>query len=164
MILCGSPVNRVVSVPSCPLVPGVNPAVAKRTGLRWSLGRYVWLVWMNHRIAYCLFSGQMSWGHSAATKLGSPKIMLSKPQRAHSVRSAISMRVSCPCQQLLSFLCQGWDQGPSLPSPRRPLGLGRGVQMVPKFSHCYKSACFAHIAVLYLAGHVVEDLGRRRTG
>ena len=48
----------------CPLLsfgPWCKPCCSQEDWLALVLGSYVWLVWMNHRIAYCLFSGQMSW-------------------------------------------------------------------------------------------------------
>ena len=71
----------------CPLLsfgPWCKPCCSQENWPALVLGSYVWLVWMNHRIAYCLFSGQMSRGHLAAIKLGSPKIMLEVGRRAHS--------------------------------------------------------------------------------
>ena len=115
----------------CPLLsfgPWCKPCCSQEDWLALVLGSYVWLVWMNHIIAYCLFSGQMSWGHLAAIKLGSPKIMLEVGRRAHSGKVCHLHEGLCVHASSFfpSFARDVYSVGPSLPSPRRRLGLGRG--------------------------------------
>ena len=128
MILCGLPVSRAVCVHMCPLAPGVNPAVAKRTGLCWSLVATIWLVWMNHGRTYCASSDQMSSGCLADTELGFPKRVLEVGRKAHSGKVCHLHEGLCVHASSLSpFFAMGmYSVGPSLPSPRRLLGLGWG--------------------------------------
>ena len=121
----------------CPLLsfgPWGEPWCSQEDWLALVLGSYVRLVWMNHRIAYCLFSGQTSWRCLADIELGSPKIMLEVGRRAHSGKVCHLHEGLCvhASSSFPSFagMCILW--GPLSHHQEDCWGWAGGVQMVPQ--------------------------------
>lgn len=132
----------------CPHVssgPWCKPCRSQENWLVLVSGSYIWLVRMNHGRTYCASSDQMSSGRLADTELGFPKGVLEVGRKAHSGKVCHLHEGLCVhASSLFPFFAMGmYSVGPSLPSPRRLLGLGWGAcRWCLKFSPYCKSTCF----------------------
>lgn len=122
--------------------PWCKPYHSQENWLFLVPGNYIWLMWVNHGRGYCIFSGQMSWGHLADTELRFPKRVLEVGSRAHTVIVCHLHEGLCAYASSLfpSFAMDVYSVQPSFSSPRRLLGL-EACRRCPKISLCYKSTC-----------------------